>query len=75
MLSLYRRRAYKGAPERLLAKATKYLDADGKVCDLNMDVLNSKIDELAERDKRTIRDLSVGSARAITLIRGSISFT
>lgn len=45
---------YKGAPERLLAKATKYLDADGKVCDLDMDVLNSKIDELAERSMRVL---------------------
>ena len=45
---------YKGAPERLLAKATKYLDADGNIKKLDMDVLNRKIDELAEKAMRVL---------------------
>ncbi len=45
---------YKGAPERLLAKAKKYLDADGKVCNLDMDVLNEKIDELSNKAMRVL---------------------
>ena len=36
---------YKGAPERLLAKAEKYLDAEGTVCPLDHAALNAKIDE------------------------------
>ncbi|MEG0962222.1 MAG: calcium-translocating P-type ATPase, PMCA-type [Lachnospiraceae bacterium] len=45
---------YKGAPERLLAKATSYLDADGEVKPLNQDALNKKIDELASRAMRVL---------------------
>ena len=45
---------YKGAPERLLAKATKYLDIDGKVKEINSEILNEKIDELAERSMRVL---------------------
>lgn len=45
---------YKGAPERLLAKAKKYLDADGNVKDLDIDVLNKKIDELAVKAMRVL---------------------
>ena len=45
---------YKGAPERLLAKATKYLDSDGNIKKLNIDVLNRKIDELAEKAMRVL---------------------
>lgn len=45
---------YKGAPERLIAKAKKYLDTDGKVKDINLDVLNKKIDELADRSMRVL---------------------
>ncbi len=48
---------YKGAPERLLAKATKYLDDDGTIKDIDLDKLNKKIDELAAR---SIRVLSFG---------------
>lgn len=45
---------YKGAPERLLAKATKYLDADGNIKDIDMAKLNAKIDALANKAMRVL---------------------
>ncbi len=46
---------YKGAPERLLAApATKYLDADGNVRDMDKAVLDRKIDELAAKAMRVL---------------------
>ena len=45
---------YKGAPERLLAKATKYLDADGNIKPLDMKVLNEKIDSLSSKAMRVL---------------------
>lgn len=45
---------YKGAPERLLAKAKKYLDGNGELRDLDIEVLNRKIDELAGRAMRVL---------------------
>ncbi len=45
---------YKGAPERLLAKATKYLDENGEVKTLDKAVLNRKIDELASKAMRVL---------------------
>ncbi len=45
---------YKGAPERLLAKAGKYLDKDGNVQPLDPAVLNRKIDALAEKAMRVL---------------------
>ena len=45
---------YKGAPERLLAKAEKYLDAEGTVCPLDHAALNAKIDELAAKAMRVL---------------------
>lgn len=45
---------YKGAPERLLDKATKYLDADGEVRTLDRPVLDRKIDELAAKAMRVL---------------------
>jgi calcium-translocating P-type ATPase len=45
---------YKGAPERLLAKAGKYLDANGEIKPINMDALNAKIDELAVKAMRVL---------------------
>lgn len=45
---------YKGAPERLLAKATKYLDEKGEVKELDNAVLNRKIDELASKAMRVL---------------------
>lgn len=45
---------YKGAPEKLIAKAKKYLDTDGKIKDINLDTLNKKIDELADRSMRVL---------------------
>ncbi len=45
---------YKGAPERLLADAKKYLDKDGNVQTLDKKVLDKKIDELAEKAMRVL---------------------
>lgn len=45
---------YKGAPERLLAKATKYVNKYGDVVDLDANKLNEKIDSLAERSMRVL---------------------
>lgn len=45
---------YKGAPERLLAVATKALDKDGNEVELNFDELNEKINELASRAMRVL---------------------
>ncbi|MDE7324332.1 MAG: calcium-translocating P-type ATPase, PMCA-type [Lachnospiraceae bacterium] len=45
---------YKGAPERLLAAAAKYLDADGNIRDIDKSVLDRKIDELAAKAMRVL---------------------
>lgn len=45
---------YKGAPERLLAKAKKMLDENGNIVDINKDKINAKIDELAVRAMRVL---------------------
>ncbi len=45
---------YKGAPEKFLSVAKKALDKDGNVTDLNFDVLNEKINELATKAMRVL---------------------
>ena len=45
---------YKGAPEKLLAQAVKYLDADGKEQAIDQAALNKKIDELASKAMRVL---------------------
>ena len=45
---------YKGAPEKFLDLATKVLDAEGKLVDLNLDSLNKKINELASKSMRVL---------------------
>ncbi len=45
---------YKGAPERLAAKAKTYLDANGEERPLDAAVLNAKIDGLANRAMRVL---------------------
>ena len=45
---------YKGAPEKLLASASRYLDADGKVQKLDKAVLDEKIDALAAKAMRVL---------------------
>ena len=45
---------YKGAPEKLLAVATKALDKNGNEIDLDFDSLNDKINELASRAMRVL---------------------
>lgn len=45
---------YKGAPERLLTKATKMLTEDGQVVAIDKDKINAKIDELAVRAMRVL---------------------
>ncbi|MEY8517364.1 calcium-translocating P-type ATPase, PMCA-type [Lachnospiraceae bacterium 29-84] len=45
---------YKGAPERLLASATRFLDGDGEVKALDKAVLDKKIDALAAKAMRVL---------------------
>ena len=45
---------YKGAPERLLAASNKYMSISGEERALNLDVLNNKIDDLADRSMRVL---------------------
>lgn len=45
---------YKGAPERLLAFAAKYLDGNGNVQTIDKAVLDKKIDALAEKAMRVL---------------------
>lgn len=45
---------YKGAPERLLAKAERYLDESGEIKPLDKDALDKKIDGLATRAMRVL---------------------
>ena len=45
---------YKGAPERLLTKATKMLDKNGNVVAIDKKKINDKIDRLAERAMRVL---------------------
>lgn len=45
---------YKGAPERLLAFAGKYLDGNGTLRDMDKAVLDKKIDELASKAMRVL---------------------
>lgn len=45
---------YKGAPERLLAKAKKYLKADGTEGDLDINAVNKTIDEMANNAMRVL---------------------
>ena len=45
---------YKGAPERLLEKAKKCITNTGEIVDIDMSVINSKIDALADDAKRVL---------------------
>ena len=45
---------YKGAPEKLLAKATKYVDANGEIKPLDRSVIDTKSVQLAERAMRLL---------------------
>lgn len=45
---------YKGAPERLLDKAKYYMDIEGNVKPIDMDVLNKKILSLAQKAMRIL---------------------
>ena len=51
---LYGKTVYKGAPERLIAKATKMIDENGNVVAINKDKINEKIDGLAVRAMRVL---------------------
>jgi calcium-translocating P-type ATPase len=53
-ISGLKRTFYKGAPEKLLAKATKFMNADGQIVELDKKVIDSKIDELAKRAMRVL---------------------
>lgn len=45
---------YKGAPERLLEKAKRYVDENGEVRDIDLSKINKKIDELARKAMRVL---------------------
>lgn len=45
---------FKGAPERLLSKATKYINENGEIVDIDKEKINAKIDELANRAMRVL---------------------
>ena len=45
---------YKGAPERLLEHAVKYIDENGNLKDMDRAVIDRKIDELAARAMRVL---------------------
>ena len=45
---------YKGAPERLLSKATKFVDANGNEVEIDKDKINAKIDALAVKAMRVL---------------------
>lgn len=45
---------YKGAPERLLLKANKYLNAKGEVVEIDKEKINAKIDALAVKAMRVL---------------------
>ena len=45
---------YKGAPERILGKATLYMNQEGKEVPLDLDKINQKIDDLANRAMRVL---------------------
>lgn len=45
---------YKGAPERLLARAGRYLDADGNIRPMDKAALDQKIDALASKAMRVL---------------------
>lgn len=45
---------YKGAPERLLAKAVKYLDKEGQIQEIDKAALDKKIDGLAAKAMRVL---------------------
>lgn len=45
---------YKGAPEKLLAQAASYMDADGNIKDIDKAALDEKIDALASKAMRVL---------------------
>ena len=45
---------YKGAPERLVSKATKMLDANGNIVDIDKKKIDEKIDALAKKAMRVL---------------------
>ncbi len=45
---------YKGAPEKLLSHANNFIDKDGNIKKLDENLLNKKIDELAEKAMRVL---------------------
>lgn len=45
---------YKGAPEKLIAKCTHYMDANGEIREINRDALDAKITEMANKAMRML---------------------
>lgn len=53
-ISAYSKTFYKGAPEKLLDHATKYLNKQGEEVDIDKDRVNQHIDELATKAMRVL---------------------
>ena len=51
---MFGKTVYKGAPERLLSKATKYINAEGEVVPIDRAKIDAKIDSLAEKAMRVL---------------------
>ena len=54
MASILGKTFYKGAPERLLAKARRYVSLGGEIRDIDPEVVDRKIDELAAQSMRVL---------------------
>ena len=60
---------YKGAPEKLIQHATKYMDADGNILPIDKDLIEEKIISIA---KKAMRVLAFGYSEK-TLVENSIN--
>ncbi len=75
-LAAYQKTFYKGAPERLLAVSQKCLNLQGEEQDIQADVLNAKIDALANKSMRVLafgysnQDMTENTINADTTIIG-----
>lgn len=77
-LDAYKKTFYKGAPERLLAVSQKCLNLQGEEQNIQMDVLNAKIDALANKSMRVLafgysnNDMTENAINADTTIIGFV---
>lgn len=77
-LAAYQKTFYKGAPERLLAVSKKCLNLQGEEQEIQSDVLNAKIDALANKSMRVLafgysnQDMTENAINADTTIIGFV---